>query len=109
MYNRYIPQPDGTYRRSRVGEPSPIRQPPNQEKKEVTKQRPVNPNNQHHTTTQQKKNVPEKNILGFLSQLLPRDFDTSDLLVILLLLLMSGENGEDQSTALLTLILYLFQ
>lgn len=45
---------------------------------------------------------------GFLRQLLPKDFDTGDLLVILLLLLMSGESKESQNTALLTLALYLF-
>jgi len=43
-----------------------------------------------------------------LKGLLPRDFDTSDLLIVLLLLLMSGDCQEDQNTALLTLVLYLF-
>jgi len=47
-------------------------------------------------------------ILGFLKQLLPKDMDTGDLLVVLLLLLMSGDCLEDQNTALLTLALYLF-
>ena len=47
-------------------------------------------------------------IMGFLKQLLPRDFDTGDLIVVLLLLLMSGDCQEDQNTALLTLALYLF-
>jgi hypothetical protein len=46
--------------------------------------------------------------MGFLKQLLPRDFDTTDLMVVLLLLLMSGDCQEDQNTALLTLALYLF-
>lgn len=46
--------------------------------------------------------------MGFLKQLLPRDFDTGDLLVVLLLLLISGDCQEDQNTALLTLALYLF-
>lgn len=47
-------------------------------------------------------------ITGFLKQLLPKDFDTTDLMVVLLLLLMSGDCQEDQNTALLTLALYLF-
>ena len=47
-------------------------------------------------------------ILGFLKQLLPNGLDTGDLLVVLLLLLMSGDCQEDQNTALLTLALYLF-
>lgn len=46
--------------------------------------------------------------MGFLRQLLPKDFDTGDLLVVILLLLMSSDCGEDQNTALLTLALYLF-
>ena len=50
----------------------------------------------------------DNSVTGFLKQLLPRNFDTADLLVILLLLLMSGDCGEDQNTALLTLALYLF-
>jgi hypothetical protein len=45
---------------------------------------------------------------GFLSQLLPKDFDTGDLIVVLLLLLLAGDCEEDRSTALLTLALYLF-
>ncbi len=45
---------------------------------------------------------------GFLKQLLPKDFDTSDLLIVLLLLLMGGDCPEDQNTALLTLAIYLF-
>lgn len=44
---------------------------------------------------------------GFLQKLLPKDFDTGDLIVILLLLLMAGDCEEDRSTALLTLALYL--
>ena len=45
---------------------------------------------------------------GFFRQLLPKDMDTGDLLIILLLLLMAGDCPEDQNTALLTLVLYLF-
>jgi hypothetical protein len=45
---------------------------------------------------------------GFLQQLLPKDLDTGDLLIILLLLLMAGDCREDRNTALLTLALYLF-
>jgi hypothetical protein len=46
--------------------------------------------------------------LGFIKQLLPRDFDAEDLLVVLLLLLMAGDCKEHQNSALLTLVLYLF-
>ncbi len=43
-----------------------------------------------------------------MKQLLPKNFDTEDLLIVLLLLLMAGDCREDQNTALLTLVLYLF-
>lgn len=43
---------------------------------------------------------------GFLRQLLPRDFDTGDLIVVLLLLLMAGDCEEDRNNAILTLALY---
>ena len=43
-----------------------------------------------------------------MKQLLPRDFDTGDLLIVLLLLLMAGDNPDDRNTALLTLALYCF-
>jgi hypothetical protein len=52
----------------------------------------------------------EKNTSGlhsFWKQILPADFDTGDLIVVLLLLLMSSDCKEDQNTALLTLVLYL--
>ena len=92
MYNRYIPQEDGSHRRSRVEDrpqpaptkgfcpPPPAEQPP----------------------------PPTGNIGGFLRQLLPGDFDTGDLIVVLLLLLMAGDKPEDKNTALLTLALYCF-
>ena len=44
--------------------------------------------------------------MGFLRQLLPKDFDTGDLIVVLLLLLMAGDSEEDRNSALLTLALY---
>lgn len=44
--------------------------------------------------------------MGFLQRLLPKNFDTGDLIVILLLLLLAGDCEEDRSTALLTLALY---
>lgn len=43
-----------------------------------------------------------------MRQLLPQNFDTEDLLIVLLFLLMSGDCAEDQNTALLTLAIYLF-
>lgn len=45
---------------------------------------------------------------GFLRNLLPPGFCTEDLLVVVLLLLMAGDDRDAQSSALLTLALYLF-
>ena len=109
VYNRYIPQSDGTYRRRRVQDqhnentpsardtthlPSPQEEPPG---KAAPTQRPFT-----------RSGPKGQNIEGFLRQILPKDFDTGDLLVILLLLLMSGDNKVHQNNALLTLALYLF-
>ena len=38
---------------------------------------------------------------------MPKDFDTGDFIVVLLLLLLAGDCEEDRSTALLTLALYI--
>jgi len=52
---------------------------------------------------------PKQEPLGsFFKQLLPRELDTADLLIILLLLLMAGDCEEDRNNALLTLALYFF-
>ena len=45
---------------------------------------------------------------GFLRRLLPQGLDTEDLLIVVLLLLMSGDCREDRNLPLLTLALYLF-
>lgn len=122
MYNRYVPQADGTYRRNRIqdaphpehrrqenqphhpiavqqetcGDP-PIPQPHRSQRQSVPKQ-----------DYPQRKNPAGTPVSGFLRQLLPKDFDTGDLLVVILLLLMSADSCEDQNSALLTLALYLF-
>lgn len=151
MYNRYVPQPDGSYRRSRVPDnivPSPVSQhrptpreqeineaadcPPPEpfvaapvQKSEPVKRRTTCPHNRRthsassYGTQRPKQSQPtprqetrsehsDNSVGSFLRQLLPKDFDTGDLLVVLLLLLMSGECNEDQNSALLTLVLYLF-
>lgn len=45
---------------------------------------------------------------SFLKGLLPKNFDTEDLIVVLLLLLISGNSTKDQNGALMTLGIYLF-
>lgn len=121
MYNRYIPQPDGTYRRSRIPEPArPNIRPPEPPTPPQETPRPEPPKPQsappsrrpcsnkpaHHHPQSKPEPKPDQSVTGFLRRLLPRDFDTGDLLIVLLLLLMAGDSCDDQNNALLTLALY---
>ena len=131
MYNRYIPQPDGSYRRSRVPDPQFHPQPPipdrvceEPEEAQACQQPPMpNPcpptrpqprsrpaphqNCQfRHPKPEPKPDICTGQVSSFLRNLLPRNFDTGDLLIVLLLLLMAGDCAEDQNSALLTLALY---
>jgi len=106
MYNRYVPKSDGSFQRKTFPDPpSPPQKPPQET---GTSQPecdhppavpcPVPP-------------APRSQDLGagdFLRRLLPKNLDTGDLMVLLLLLLMAGDCQEDKNTALLTLALYLF-
>lgn len=115
MYNRYIPQSDGTYQRRRMQDQAPPPPPPKPKPPEKSPlpvcqppeppRRPMPPNRPRPRPCREPEGA---GITGFLKQLLPKDFDTTDLMVVLLLLLMSGDCQEDQNTALLTLALYLF-
>ena len=104
MYNRYIPQPDGSYRRN-----------PMQEQRQ-NPQRPPKPPQRHDPPPQPAPPPPppcrqppvSEPISGFLRQLIPKGFDTGDLIIVLLLLLIAGDSQESRSNALLTLALYLF-
>ncbi len=118
MYNRYIPQSDGSFQRSRMPEPNPRPPQPEHSQQDAPctpaqgqpspfsrpPRRPGPPPKQPPGHTASEGN----GIFGFFRQLLPRDFGTEDLLIVLLLLLMAGDCKEDQNTALLTLALYLF-
>ena len=136
MYNRYIPQPDGSYRRSRVPDPqfqphlpvpdcrceepeeapvcqSPPPKPVPPAKPQSRTQSHTRPAAYHNCRCKPLKPEPKPEncnpqAASFLRNLLPRDFDTGDLLIVLLLLLMAGDCAEDQNSALLTLALYLF-
>lgn len=118
MYNRYIPQPDGSYRRNRMpdqGRPQPPQkpQPPKDPCPPMPKEIPAPPPKPtvikaDPKCQRQECRTPAGGINGFLRQLFPKDFDTSDLIVVLLLILMAGDCPEDQNTALLTLAIYLF-
>lgn len=118
MYNRYIPQPDGTYRRNRCPDqaPRPKPQPPKQPPKPEPPCPAPEPQPCCPPPREEPKPCPRScgqpqsggSVTDFLRRLLPRDFDTADLLILLLLLLMAGDCQEDQNNALLTLVLYLF-
>ena len=94
MYNRYIPQQDGTYQKNRIPTPPP---PPKPEP-------PAPPACEEPMSPYRK---PE-GAFSFLQQLLPQNLDTADLLIIILLLLMAGDGKENKNSWLLTLALYLF-
>ena len=107
MYNRYIPQPDGSYRRNPTQEPRQHPQRSGQPKTAPPPKSPApspetvyHPPHQHHPV--------QEPVGGFLRQLIPKGFDTGDLIVVLLLLLMAADCKEGQNSALLTLALYLF-
>lgn len=109
MYNRYIPQNDGSYHRQQIQDPP--RKNPHPPQQPAPPPPPVPapcqncPNNPRPKPTQPTGGM---GVGSFLRGLLPGDFDTEDLIVILLLLLMAGDSQEDQNSALLTLALYLF-
>lgn len=83
MYNRYIPNSDGTMKKETVPEP---------EQPKVMPTLPINSND---------------GITNFLSKILPANLDNTDFLIAVLLMLMSAD-AESQNNALLTLAFYLF-
>ena len=104
MYNRYIPQTDGSYSRRHIPDNSRPPQnvpPPSQE---PPCHIPGPPQPPPHPCPSPK----EMGVGSFLRHILPKDFDTGDLMILLLLLLMAGDCQEDQNWAILTLVLYLF-
>ena len=103
MYNRYIPQPDGSYRRNRMADQ--CRTPPSKQHtpSPPCEPEPPVPKPEPRPNPHRKK---EEHGGNFLKQLLPKDFDTGDLIVILLLLLLAGDCEEDRNNALLTIALY---
>lgn len=123
MYNRYIPQSDGTYRRSRVAEPisrPPQKPQPKPQCPQPEPKKPCPPPQEPKPPCPPHKAPPSPpppkaahlhqpmGVDHFLKNLLPPGFDTADLIIILLLLLLAGDCQEDRTTAMLTLVLYLF-
>ena len=105
MYNHYIPQSDGSYRRSaqpdqrRPAPPKPRPEP----KPEPPRECPPEPPKPAPAPCPPPQN--QGSILDFFKNLLPRGLDTADLMIVFLLLLM---NKDDESglSPILTLALY---
>ncbi len=113
MYNHYIPQSDGSYRRSTMPEgsrrnpqPQGHPAPPPPPKPPKPPEPPCAPEPPRPVPCPPPPPPSGGSILDFLRGLLPRQIDATDLLVILLLLLMNrDENGEGLSP-MLTIALY---
>ena len=102
MYNHYIPQGDGSYRRSAQPEPRrpapPPKPRPEPPKPEIPCPPPEPPKPEPcHRQSQ--------GILDFFKGLLPRGLDTADLMIVFLLLLMN-QDDEGGLSPVLTLALY---
>lgn len=119
MYNHYIPQSDGSYRRSSIPEQqrqsrrsAPIPSPAPVPRPEPAPEEPPCPASSPPASPvcAPAQNVPEQHgtggILSFLKGLLPRQIDTDDLLIILLIFLMNREEDCDGLSPMLTLALY---
>ena len=101
MYNHYIPQSDGSYRRSTQPDqrrPAPPSKPKPEPECPPEPLRPIPPPPPPCPP-------PQTGILDFLKGLLPRSIDTADLMIVFLLLLMNKDD-EGGLSPVLTLALY---
>ena len=99
MYNHYIPQSDGSYRRSGQSEPRRPAPPPKPEPPKECPPEPPKP------VPPPPCPPPQSGILDFFKGLLPRGLDTADLMIVFLLLLMNKDD-EGGLSPVLTLALY---
>ena len=97
MYNHYIPQSDGSYRRN----PQPEQRRPNPPHPRPEPPRPEPPPPPDPCPPPQN----QGSILDFFKGLLPRGLDTADLMIVFLLLLMNKDD-EGGLSPVLTLALY---
>ena len=97
MYNHYIPQTDGSYRRN----PQPEQRRPNPPRPKPEPSRPEPPPPPPPCPPPQS----QGSILDFFKGLLPRGLDTADLMIVFLLLLMNKDD-EGGISPVLTLALY---
>lgn len=107
MYNHYIPQSDGSYRRNPMAEPvkrSPRPAPP--APPEPPPPPPPEPAPCIPPPLPCKEPEHRESALSFLRKLLPKDLDSWDLVIIAFLLVLSGEECESGLSPLLTVALY---
>lgn len=105
MYNRYTPRQDGGYRHDRVPEASRPQQ------TSPSSQPPCKPEASNHTPPPEPCREPPEHphpssATSFLSSLLPRNMDTGDLLMLLILLLLITDGSDDAPNPLLTIALF---
>lgn len=101
MYNRYTPQADGSYQRNRL--PDTLH--PGTQNVAPEKHRAPEPPPQCMPPPPEPQH---EGILSLFKNLLPKNIDTGDLIIVLLILLMSNDCEKDRNHALLTLALYFF-
>ena len=129
MYNHYIPQSDGSYRRNYVPEntprrhpqrpappPPPPQQPPHPPKRDDQKPvqedrkpdpKPTPPSHDPCPPPQEfERHHEHSSPLSFLKKLLPKDLDSYDMIIIALLLLLTNDDCEGDIAPLLTIALY---
>ncbi len=105
MYNRYVPKDDGTWQKRSVQDSSSRQEPPTQSACSSSRSSVCNKNTGSSPSAQCAR---EPDVGRFLRRLIPENFDTGDLIIVLLLLLIAGDSQENRNTALLTLALYFF-
>lgn len=116
MYNRYKSQSDGTFVKKTLPEnTSPLdnsqrihRGNTSQESQQLfTPPVPTHHGGQRPTQHTKKALPKDDSASTFLKNLLPKNMEVSDILIIILLLLISNDCPEEHNNALLTLALYL--
>ncbi len=105
MYNHYIPQSDGSYRRSAQPEQRRPAPPPKPRPEPKPEPKPEPPRECPPPAVPCPPPQPQTGILDFLKGLLPRGLDTADLMIVFLLLLMNKDD-EGGLSPVLTLALY---
>lgn len=95
MYNRYTPNQDGSYQKDRMPEHRSASSKSNtQHSPTQTSSRSSDPHTSNH------------DVRSVLESLLPGGFDTGDLLMLLIVLLLLRDGSEEAPNALLTIALF---